>query len=130
MSKFGATLIWIHFSGIFVKFSYVLTYLPVCQFLVSYTFGQRIFNNFGREGRHYENYKYISMPLILYLHPPSKLKNKRPMGHIVHLRNQFTSINTFQESYDYIITLIQRRKKKKYENLLILHLNKLESPSP
>ena len=32
--------------------------------------------------------------------------------------------------YDYIITLIQRRKKKNYENLLILHLNKLESPSP
>ena len=33
--------------------------------------------------------------------------NKRPMGHIAHLRNQFKSINT----YDYIITLIKRRKK-------------------
>ena len=34
-------------------------------------------------------------------------KNKRPMGHIAHLRKQFKSINT----YDYIITLIKRRKK-------------------
>ena len=34
--------------------------------------------------------------------------NKRPMGHIAHLRKQFKSINT----YDYIITLIKRRKKK------------------
>ena len=29
------------------------------------------------------------------------------MGHIAHLRKQFKSINT----YDYIITLINRRKK-------------------
>ena len=35
-----------------------------------------------------------------------KTKNKRPMGHIAHLRKQFKSINT----YDYIITLIKRRK--------------------
>ena len=34
-------------------------------------------------------------------------KNKRPMGHIAHLKKQFKSINT----YDYIITLINRRKK-------------------
>ena len=33
--------------------------------------------------------------------------NKRPMGHIAHLRKQFQSINT----HDYIITLIKRRKK-------------------
>ena len=33
--------------------------------------------------------------------------NKRPMGHIAHLRKQFKSINT----YDYIITMIKRRKK-------------------
>ena len=33
--------------------------------------------------------------------------NKRPMGHLAHLRKQFKSINT----YDYIITLIKRRKK-------------------
>ena len=32
--------------------------------------------------------------------------NKRPMGHIAHLRKQFQSLNT----YDYIITLIKRRK--------------------
>ena len=35
-----------------------------------------------------------------------KLTNKRPMGHIAHLMKQFKSINT----YDYIITLIKRRK--------------------
>ena len=54
--------------------------------------------------------------------------NKRPMDHIAHLRKQFKSINT----YDYIITWIKRRKKHPflpYENLLVLHLNKLESPS-
>ena len=33
--------------------------------------------------------------------------NKRPMGHIAHLRKQFKSINT----YDYFIMLIKRRKK-------------------
>ena len=30
------------------------------------------------------------------------IQNKRPMGHIAHLRNQFKSINTFELSYDYI----------------------------
>ena len=35
------------------------------------------------------------------------LNNKRPMGHIAHLEKQFKSINT----YDYIITMIKRRKK-------------------
>ena len=38
---------------------------------------------------------------------PKTKQNKRPMGHIAHLRKQFKSINT----YDYIITLIKRRKK-------------------
>ena len=36
-----------------------------------------------------------------------KNDNKRPMGHIAHLRKQFKSIHT----HDYIITLIKRRKK-------------------
>ena len=36
--------------------------------------------------------------------------NKRPMGHITHLRNQFKSINTFQQSYGYIITFIRSEK--------------------
>ena len=36
--------------------------------------------------------------------------NKRPMGHIAHLRKQFKSLN----KYDHIITLIQRIKKKLY----------------
>ena len=48
------------------------------------------------------------------------------MGHIAHLRKQFKSL----KEYDNIITLILRIKKKIYENLLVLHLNKLESPSP
>ena len=48
------------------------------------------------------------------------------MGHIAHLRKQFKSLN----KYDYIITLIKRRKKKLYEKLLDLHLQKFESPSP
>ena len=39
---------------------------------------------------------------------------------------QFKSLN----KYDYIITLIKRRKKKLYEKLLVLHLKKLEYPSP
>ena len=34
-------------------------------------------------------------------------QNKRPMGHIAHLRKQFKLINT----YDNIITLIKRRKR-------------------
>ena len=48
------------------------------------------------------------------------------MGHITHLRKQFKSLN----KYDYIITLIKRRKKNLYEKLLVLHLKKFESPSP
>ena len=53
--------------------------------------------------------------------------NKRPIGHIAHLRKQFKSINT----YDYIITLIKRKKhiidfKRIYwffiwRNLYLLH---------
>ena len=40
---------------------------------------------------------------------PNFLKqNKRPMGHIPHLRKLFKSINT----HDYIITLIKRRKQE------------------
>ena len=49
--------------------------------------------------------------------------NKTPMGHIAHLRKQFESINT----YDYIIALI--KSNLLYDNLMVLHLNKLESPS-
>ena len=48
------------------------------------------------------------------------------MGHIAHLRKQFKSFN----KYDYIITLIKRRKKKLYVKFLVLHLKKFESPSP
>ena len=45
------------------------------------------------------------------------------MGHIAHLRKQFISINT----YNYIITLIKKRKKTLL--ILVLYLKKLESPS-
>ena len=37
-----------------------------------------------------------------------KLLNKRPMGHIAHLRNQFKSMNTFERSYDYIYKCITK----------------------
>ena len=46
------------------------------------------------------------------------------MGHIAHLRKQFKSINT----YDYIITLIKRRKNNIFNFMKIYW--KLESPSP
>ena len=36
----------------------------------------------------------------------SRFLDKRPMGHIAHQRKQFKSINT----YDYMITLIKRKK--------------------
>ena len=40
--------------------------------------------------------------------------NKRPMGHIAHLRKQFKSITT----YDYIMMLNKRRKKKPIINFM------------
>ena len=43
-------------------------------------------------------------------HKSEHLVNKRPMGHIAHMRNQFKSINTFVQSNAYIITLICRGK--------------------
>ena len=67
------------------------------------------------------------MKEIISKHSIENIKNKRSMGHIAHLRKQFKSIN----EYDFIITLIKRRKKhySLYENLLVLHLKKLKSPS-
>ena len=53
-----------------------------------------------------------------------QIQNKRPMGHIAHLRKQFKSINT----YDDTITLIKRRKKPHYylsENKSVLLWTKL-----
>ena len=44
--------------------------------------------------------------------------NKRPMGHIAHLRKQFKLINT----YDYIITLIKRRDFFNFVNVFSLFL--------
>ena len=48
---------------------------------------------------------YLILNCYAYRNPFKN--NKRPMGHIAHLRKQFKSINT----YDYIIMLIMRRKK-------------------
>ena len=70
-----------------------------------------------------ENFLYNSTRLPSTAGP----KNKRPMGHIAHLRKQFKSINT----YDYIITLIKRRKNPIILRLIIgSSLNKIESHSP
>ena len=46
-----------------------------------------------------------------------KKKPKRPMGHIAHLRKQLKSINT----YDYIMTLIKRRKNKNIINFMRIY---------
>ena len=46
-----------------------------------------------------------------------RVTNKRPMGHIAHLRKQFKSINT----YDYIMTLIKRRKNKNIINFMRIY---------
>ena len=44
------------------------------------------------------------------------------MGHIAHLRKQFKSINT----YDYIITLFNRSKKKNIINFMRINGSSLE----
>ena len=51
-----------------------------------------------------------------------KKENKRPMGHIAHLRKQFKSINT----YDYIITLFKRSKKNNIINFMTINGSLLE----
>ena len=43
-------------------------------------------------------FKHIKSMLLILLH----IINKRPMGHMAHLRNQFKSMNTNEQSYDYI----------------------------
>ena len=58
----------------------------------------------------YNPEKKIEGVYTYMLNGPKKTQqlNKRSMGHIAHMRNQFKSINTFEKSYDYIITLIRR----------------------
>ena len=64
--------------------------IPRCVFsYISFT------PNFYINSLTYKDYKY------------RRIWQKRPMGHIAHLRKQFRSINI----YDYIITWIKRRKK-------------------
>ena len=48
----------------------------------------------------------INQAQTLYVGDAAKVKIKRPMGHIAHLRKQFKSINT----YDYNV-LLEKKKK-------------------
>ena len=54
-----------------------------------------------------EDFQTLSPPQHAFVYVPLPLNsmNKRPMGHIPHLRKIFKSINT----YDYIIRVIKRR---------------------
>ena len=69
---------------------------------------------------------YLTLIRVIKLESFRKLSQKHKQeghGHIARLRKQFKSINI----YDYIITLIKRKKHYKVnENLLVLHLKKLE----
>ena len=60
-----------------------------------------------------------------------RTSNKRPMGHIAHLRNKFKSVNTSEQSYDHIIRLIRRGKthylKILNQNLMVF-ISKTLSP--
>ena len=64
--------------------------------LIQYTNKSNLYEKVGMINQYLDNimspyfYKYFM-----------QLKNKRPMGHIAHLRNQFKSMNTFEVSYDY-----------------------------
>ena len=62
--------------------------------------------------------KKITIPILEKLYGKDTV-NKRPMGHITHLRNQFKSINTFAKSYNYIITLIWRTENQLSPFLLL-----------
>ena len=50
---------------------------------------------------------YLPPEFSTVLYNSALVLNKRPIGHIAHLRKQFKSLN----KYDYIITLIQRIRK-------------------
>ena len=52
--------------------------------------------------------------IIVILPLPSD-KNKRPMGHIAHLRNQFKSMNTFEPSNDNIRGVIKKFADWRYK---------------
>ena len=42
------------------------------------------------------SFVYFSIMQVL----PLERRDKRPIGHIAHLGNQFKSLNTFEQSYD------------------------------
>ena len=52
------------------------------------------------------NVEHEQMKIVQYLEE-SKSYNKRPMGHIAHMRNQFKSMNTFERNYDYTVYIIK-----------------------
>ena len=41
--------------------------------------------------------------------------NKRPMGHLAHLRNQLKSVNTFERSYDHIYYITGPVEEKSFK---------------
>ena len=60
-------------------------------------------------------------PMFTYYSQENKrFSNKMSIGHIVHLRNRFRSIDTIVESYDNIITLIWNGEN---QSCSILRLN-------
>ena len=58
--------------------------------------------------------------------------NKRPICHIANLKNHFKSINTFAQSYDYIIMLIWREMIHHFllDNWMVLICKTLSSFDP
>ena len=51
------------------------------------------------------NFYFLVVHLTSFLIPLQKYpptKNRRPMGHIAHLRNPFKLMNTFERNYDHI----------------------------
>ena len=76
------------------------------------------------------NYK-VSRNSVEWFQRSCANKNKRPMGHIVHLRKQFKLINTSMQSYNYTIPLIKRKNSKSpLWKLQWSFISKIESTSP
>ena len=59
------------------------------------------------------HFKSLLKPLyVKHLLNLENTKKKRPMGDITHLINQFKSKNTFDQSYDFILTFIWREENQ------------------
>ena len=77
------------------------------RFLFIYQFYYEIHHQKGNKMFYLNINFFLKYTSTYSLKKWKELENKRPMGHIAHLRKQFKSINT----YDYVIMLIKRRKK-------------------